>query len=151
MQPRNERPPQVALPPPPEPDLPPATTPEEAVANAATVGYSRASRVAVAVRDRRTGAVYTAGSPDAGFASASLVKLFIATRLLVDGQANDPVIRDKMWFMITQSDDDTASELYTLVGTEDVVGWVATATTSAGWRRRRSTTTGASRRSPRGG
>jgi hypothetical protein len=125
VQPRNERPPQVVLPPPPEPELPPATTPEEAVANAATVGYSRATRVGVAVRDRRTGAVYTAGSPDAGFASASLVKLFIATRLLVDGQANDPAIRDKMWFMITQSDDDTASELYTVVGAEDVVGWVA--------------------------
>ena len=54
------------------------------------------------------------------------MKVFIATRLLVDGRANDPNIRSQMWRMIVASDDDAARNLYRLVGTESLIPWVAT-------------------------
>jgi hypothetical protein len=124
-QPRNEPPPQLPVEPPPGYQGPPATNPAEAVANAATAGRSRVSQLAVALLDRRTGTLYAAGSVDYAFASASLVKVFIATRLLAEGRASDPAVADEMWRMIVASDDDAATDLYNLVGTEDVVPWVA--------------------------
>jgi hypothetical protein len=125
VQPRNEPPPQAPAAPAPGWTGPPATTPAEAVQHAVAVAQGRTTRSAAVILDRRTGIVYGAGSPDAPFASASLVKVFIATRLLIDGQAADPGIRDLMWQMIVASDDDAASALYPIAGYEDLIGWIS--------------------------
>jgi len=104
---------------------PAATNPAQAVANAASVGPARGVRAAVAVLDRRTGRFYGAGDVDYAFASASVVKAFIATRLLVEGHANDPGVKDQMYQMIVASDDNAATALYPLVGREALVPWIA--------------------------
>ena len=95
-----------------------------AVANAYGVGAGQVSRLAIAVMDLRTGVVYGAGDIDAPYASASLVKAFIAVRLLVDGQADDPAVRDRMYRMITVSDDDAGTSLYALAGSERLMPWI---------------------------
>jgi hypothetical protein len=123
-QPPKQQPPQY-IPPPPPPPAPPATSPAEAVAAAASVGQSRGAFVGVAVLDRQTGQVYTAGSPDTYFASASVMKVFIATRLLVEGHHSNPNIASKMWSMIVASDDNAASALYPIVGNESLIPWIA--------------------------
>jgi hypothetical protein len=119
---------------------PPAASVTEAVANAYAAGVGRASRVAVAVLDRQTWTFYGAGATDSYFASASIVKVFIAARLLVEGQANDPSVRDRMWRMITCSDDNAANSLYYLAGGEGLAPWISgrygisvAATPKPGW------------------
>jgi hypothetical protein len=105
--------------------VPVPTTPAAAVAAAVAVGVDRGMRVGVAVRDRRTGATYVGGEPDRSFFSASLVKVFIAARLLTEGKADDPGVRDTMRLMIAASDDDAASELYPVAGGEELVAWIS--------------------------
>jgi hypothetical protein len=105
--------------------VPLPTTPAAAVAAAVAVGTDRGTRVGVAVRDRRTGATYVGGEPDASFFSASLVKVFIAARLLAEDKAEDPTVRDRMHLMIVASDDDAASDLYPVAGGEELVGWIS--------------------------
>jgi hypothetical protein len=124
-QPPNARPPQNAAPPPAKYQGPPATNPAEAVAAAAAVGAGRGERVAVDVLDLRTGTSYTAGDVDGAYASASVVKVFIATRLLVEGKASDAATLDKMWRMITLSDDNAANSLYYVAGAEGLTAWIA--------------------------
>jgi len=102
-----------------------AATPAAAVAAAVAVGTERGMRVGVAVRDRRTGATYVGGVPDATFFSASLVKVFIAARLLAEDKANDPEVRDRMHLMIVASDDDAASDLYPVAGGDGLVDWIS--------------------------
>jgi hypothetical protein len=77
------------------------------------------------VRDRRTGATYVGGAADGSFFSASLVKVFIAARLLAEGRAEDPAVRDRMHVMIAASDDDAANDLYPVAGGEELVGWIS--------------------------
>jgi hypothetical protein len=123
VQPKNPPPP----PPPPATGYngPPATNPAEAVAHAYSAGAPRASRVSVALLDRTTGTMYSAGSIDSTYASASLVKVFIAARMLAEHRDTTQAIKDMMWKMITQSDDDAASALYYQVGAENLVPWIA--------------------------
>jgi hypothetical protein len=123
-QPPNQRPPAGPPAAPPVFNGPPAASVTEAVANAYAAGAGRASRVAVAVLDRQTWTFYGAGATDSFFASASIVKVFIATRLLVEGQANDPSVRDRMWRMITCSDDNAANSLYYLAGGDGLASWI---------------------------
>jgi hypothetical protein len=96
-----------------------------AVADAYAVGAANTSAAAVAVLDLQTGQLYGAGDIDETYASASVVKVFIATRLLADGRADDPAVRDRMWKMITVSDDAEGSYLYGLAGGESLVPWIA--------------------------
>jgi len=95
-----------------------------AVAEAQAVGAGQA-RTAVALLDLHTGALYSAGDIDEPYAAASVVKVFIAARLLAEGRAADPRVRDLMWRMITLSDDDAATRLYGLAGAEKLVPWIA--------------------------
>ncbi len=105
---------------------PPApATLEQAVADAYAAGAPQLSRLAIAVLDLRTRAFSGAGDIDEPYASASVVKVLIAARLLADGRAEDPGVRDLMWKMITVSDDDAGSQLYRLAGSETLVGWVS--------------------------
>jgi hypothetical protein len=99
---------------------PEAADPAAAVANAhaASSGASCVSRLAIAVYDRQAGTWYTAGDVDQSFATASLVKVFIAARLLIEGKADDQATRDLMFKMITCSDDNAANTLYYKAGGE---------------------------------
>ncbi|MCW2527386.1 MAG: mannose-binding lectin [Pseudonocardiales bacterium] len=96
-----------------------------AVQAAVNTGGARGERAAVAVYDRRAGRFYVAGDADSYYASASVMKVFIATRLLVTGQAADPTISALMWKMITLSDDNAANTLYGIVGGAGVAPWAA--------------------------
>lgn len=106
-------------------DGPVASTVDEAVRQAQGWGAQRFDRTAVVVIDRFTGAETTAGDAEEYFRSASLVKLFIATRMLVQEQPFTASTQDLMWRMITCSDDSAGSTLWWRVGAGDVVDWVA--------------------------
>ncbi len=77
-------------------------------------------QAAVAVLDTGTGTYYSAGEADTPFNTASVVKVFIATDLLLTGQMTGGTATTATT-MITQSDDDAADALYGLVGGDDVV------------------------------
>jgi hypothetical protein len=108
-----------------EPSVPVVGSTTEAVVAAERIGAQRGERVAVMVRDRTTGATYFAGDVDAPYASASVVKVFIATRLLVDGLADDAGVKDQMWRMVTASDDAAATKLYPMAGGEGLAAWIS--------------------------
>jgi hypothetical protein len=84
----------------------------------------RGETAAVAVLDTRTGRFYGAGPYHAEFATESVVKVFIATRLLLTGRMHGSVERTA-YKMITQSDDASASALYGLSGGDRVVPLLA--------------------------
>jgi hypothetical protein len=66
--------------------------------------------------------VYAAGD-DAAFPSASVVKVFLAARLLVDGRQRDAATEDLMRQMIVASDDKAATALYPEAGGEELAAW----------------------------
>jgi hypothetical protein len=78
------------------------------------------------VVDRQAGVGYAAGDVDTAYASASIVKVLIAARLLAEGKADGPGVRDQMWRMIVSSDDDAATALYPLAGGEGLAPWSGT-------------------------
>jgi hypothetical protein len=84
----------------------------------------RGEHAAVGVQDTRTGHFYGAGAYNAEFATESVVKVFIATRLLLTGRMHGSVERTA-YKMITQSDDASASALYGLSGGDRVVPLLA--------------------------
>jgi hypothetical protein len=97
----------------------------QAVAAAYAYGRARGERVAAAVFDRRTQRFYLAGDVDSYYASASVMKVFIATKLLVSGQSRNSAVAGQMWRMVTLSDDNAANYLYGLVGGASVATWAA--------------------------
>jgi hypothetical protein len=97
----------------------------QAVNDAYAVGAERVSRLALAVRDLQSGLIYTAGDVDATYPSASLVKVFIAARLLAEGRAEEPWVRESMWRMIVCSDDDAGTLLYDRAGGTTLMPWVS--------------------------
>ncbi|MHA3701359.1 hypothetical protein ACXR2U_04185, partial [Jatrophihabitans sp. YIM 134969] len=100
--------------------VPVGTATAEAVGAATADG----TRVAVAVTDTTTGATRVAGEHAALFPSESVVKVLIATRLLVDRQLTGEAA-DQAAAMLSASDDEAANRLWGLVGGADVVAWVA--------------------------
>lgn len=92
---------------------------------AAAVAYSnqRGYRSAVAVLDMDGGGYWTAGDPDATYSAESLIKLFIATRLLADGNMSG-FNETTAYKMITQSDDASANTLYGRTGGDANITWV---------------------------
>jgi len=77
----------------------------------------------VAVLDTRTGQLSAAGNAGGYYASASVVKTLIATRLLLEGKMTGDVdaLATKM---IEQSDNDAAWTLYPQVGKDGLLPWV---------------------------
>lgn len=92
----------------------------QAVSNAAGAGVTSA----VAVIDNQTGKLYTAGNATSYYGSASVMKLFVATRLLAGGKLRNASIAAKAYSMITRSDDNALNALLPLVGGTSVVNWV---------------------------
>jgi len=91
---------------------------------AVNYAVARGERAAVAVLDTETGSFYGAGSYNALMPTESVVKVFIATRLLLTGKMHGSVARTA-YKMITQSDDASATALYGRVGGDGLVPWVA--------------------------
>jgi hypothetical protein len=77
----------------------------------------------VAVLDTETNKLYAAGNAGGYYASASVVKTLIATRLLLEGKMTGDVeaLATKM---IEQSDNDAAWTLYPQVGKDGLLPWV---------------------------
>lgn len=101
-----------------------ATNPRQAAANSAASFISaRHERGAVAVYDRQTGEYIAAGDSQGLFASASVVKVFIATRLLVEGKMTGATAATA-YQMITRSDDNAADQLYGRVGGDALAAWI---------------------------
>jgi len=91
---------------------------------AADYATSRGYRVGVAVLDTRTGRLWGASEHASLFASESVVKVFIATRLLLAGQLTGDTA-DTAFRMIARSDDGSADALYGYAGGDQVLPWIA--------------------------
>jgi hypothetical protein len=98
---------------------------QELVDQAQAIGAQRAGRAAVAVYDRMAEQFMSAGDVDAVYAAGSVMKVFIAARLLTDGRSGDPVVARLLNQMIVGSDDAAASRLYGMVGGPSVATWAA--------------------------
>ncbi|HEX2902227.1 MAG TPA: hypothetical protein VHO01_02115 [Jatrophihabitans sp.] len=92
---------------------------------AAAVSYAgqHGYRSSIGVIDTSTGAFSGAGDYSSGYASESVMKVFIATRLLLTGQMTG-WNASTAYKMITQSDDASADALYGRVGGDGVITWV---------------------------
>jgi len=105
-----------------------ATAPAAAsVSSQATsaVNYAHAHgyRSSVGVLDTQTGAFTGAGDYNSYYASESVMKVFIATRLLMTGQMSG-WNETTAYKMITQSDDSSANALYGRTGGDGVITWI---------------------------
>jgi len=116
---------------------PPTTTPAPApapVVNSCAVsaalsqalGYAtaRGERASLAVYDTATGTYTAAGDADAEYSTASVVKVLVATDLLLTGQMTGDTA-STAYQMITASDDDDADALYGMVGGDSVITTIA--------------------------
>jgi hypothetical protein len=104
--------------------------PDAAAAPRATVMSSAASYakshgyvVGIAVLDTKTGHFYGSGDYRGIFASESIIKVFIATRLLLRGEMHGHT-EALAYKMITQSDDGIASYFYNQVGGDSLIDWI---------------------------
>jgi hypothetical protein len=100
-----------------------AATRAEVLSSAGAYGPAHGYQVGIAVFDTKTGKVYGAGSNNSTFASESVVKVFIATRILLQGRMHGATaVRART--MIAQSDDAIASSLYGSVGGDSLITWI---------------------------
>lgn len=92
---------------------------------AKAVGYANAHgyRSSIGVLDTQTGTFAGAGDYNSSYASESVMKVFIATRLLMTGQMTG-WNSTTAYKMITQSDDASANALYGRTGGDSVITWV---------------------------
>ena len=97
-------------------------TVRNAVKAAARTGANQGLRVAVAVVVLTTGSCQMAGDTDE-FATASVVKVMIAAKLLASGQMAGQTAR-LAYSMITRSDDDAADVLWVQAGGTHLEPWV---------------------------
>ncbi len=105
-----------------------STAPAEAtVANtaASAVNYAKSHgyRSSIGVLDTQSGAFWGAGDFNSAYASESVMKVFIATRLLLTNQMSG-WNETTAYKMITQSDDASANALYGRTGGDGVITWV---------------------------
>jgi hypothetical protein len=100
-----------------------ALTRAEVLAAAAAYGPGHGYRVGIAVYDTARGQVYGSGADTGTFASESVVKAMIATRLLVQGRMHGTTAQ-RAYRMITRSDDAIASSFYGSVGGDNLINWV---------------------------
>jgi N-acetylmuramoyl-L-alanine amidase len=80
-------------------------------------------RTGIALLNLSSGQIWQSGAARQEFASASVVKTMIATRLLATGQMHGTVAT-KAWSMITRSDNQAAWDLYPLVGRDHLLPWI---------------------------
>ena len=92
-------------------------------ASAVSYANSHGYRSSIGVLDTQTGSFTGAGDYNSVYASESVMKLFIATRLLMTGQMSG-WNETTAYKMITQSDDASADALYGRTGGDGVITWV---------------------------
>jgi len=92
-------------------------------ASAVSYASSHGYRSSIGVLDTQTGSFTGAGDYNSVYASESVMKLFIATRLLMTGQMSG-WNETTAYKMITQSDDASANALYGRTGGDSVIDWV---------------------------
>src|SRR4051794_11012797 len=95
-------------------------------ANAVNYARSHGYRSSIGVLDTQTGSFAGAGDYNSTYASESVMKVFIATRLLLTGQMTG-WNATTAYKMITQSDDASANALYGRTGGDGVINWVKSA------------------------
>jgi hypothetical protein len=100
---------------------------DAAVTTAATsaVNYAKARgyRSSIGVLDTQSDTFWGAGDYNSAYASESVMKVFIATRLLLTNQMSG-WNETTAYKMITQSDDASANALYGRAGGDGVITWV---------------------------
>jgi hypothetical protein len=91
----------------------------------AAASYAKAKKykVGIAVYDTKTKTLYGSGSYKSTFASESVVKVMIATRLILQGRMHGSTAT-RAYKMITQSDDGIASSFYGGVGGDGLLPWI---------------------------
>ena len=94
------------------------------LAAAVALAAGQGEQAGAAVLDTSTGTVVSAGAADTAFDTASVVKVLIATQLLLQGQMTG-VTAATAQQMIALSDDDAADALYELAGGDAIVTDVA--------------------------
>lgn len=92
-------------------------------ANAVNYASAHGYRSAIGVMDTQTGTFWGGGSYNSQFASESVMKVFIATRLLMTNQMSG-WNETTAYKMITQSDDASTDALYGRVGGDSVITWI---------------------------
>jgi len=94
-----------------------------ALRSAAAYGPKNSYKIGIAVYDTKRHTVYGSGSYRSTFASESVVKAMIATRLIRQGRMHGSTAQ-RAYKMITQSDDGIASAFYGSVGGDSLINWV---------------------------
>ncbi|HEV2886014.1 MAG TPA: hypothetical protein VGX49_03820 [Jatrophihabitans sp.] len=102
---------------------PAAASVSSQAASAVNYANQHGYRSSIAVLDTQTGAFAGAGDYNSSYASESVMKTFIATRLLLTGQMSG-WNETTAYKMITQSDDASASALYGRVGGDGLITWI---------------------------
>jgi len=104
--------------------------PEARAADRATVMKSAAAygpkydyKMGIAVYDTKLHKFYGSGSYRSTFASESVIKAMIATRLILQGRMHGSTAQ-RAYKMITQSDDGIASAFYGSVGGDNLINWI---------------------------
>ncbi|SHF56855.1 serine hydrolase [Geodermatophilus nigrescens] len=97
--------------------------PAAAVDAAARIGVDAGLRVGVAVVDTATGACLVAGDQDGEFATASVVKVMVAARLLTEGALTGET-EALARAMVSLSDDAAANVLWERAGGPDLEPWI---------------------------
>lgn len=92
-------------------------------ASAVNYASQHGYRSSIGVVDIQTGAFSGAGDYNSAYASESVMKVFIATRLLMTGQMSG-WNETTAYKMVTQSDDASANALYGRTGGDSVITWV---------------------------
>jgi hypothetical protein len=91
--------------------------------SAISYAHGHGYRSSIGVLDTQTGAFWGAGDYNSAYASESVMKVFIATRLLLTNQMSG-WNQTTAYKMITQSDDASANALYGRAGGDSVITWV---------------------------
>jgi phage baseplate assembly protein gpV len=91
--------------------------------SAVSYAHGHGYRSSIGVLDTQTGAFWGAGDYNSAYASESVMKVFIATRLLLTNQMSG-WNQTTAYKMITQSDDASANALYGRAGGDSVITWV---------------------------
>lgn len=99
------------------------TTIDRTVGQAYAYAGAHSVRASVSVLDLRTGRYWGAGNGDAYYGAASVMKLFVATKLLALGQMHGATAT-LAWSMITRSDSRALVRLLPKVGGTGVINWV---------------------------
>jgi hypothetical protein len=92
-------------------------------ANAVSYANQNGYRSSIGVLDTSNGSFSGAGDYNSAYASESVMKVFIATRLLLTGQMSG-WNETTAYKMITQSDDASANALYGRTGGDGVITWI---------------------------